>query len=177
MKVTDKRRPRIRSFTAQVLLGIVGLAVTTVVCFHLGFGVARTGFAYVILLALVSVLGSFSAAIVLSIIGAACLNYFFAPPLFEFRIDARDDIERIAAFLTTSLVVNALVAKLRRSEARFRTFVDYATDAFFVLDDRLTVLDVNRQACEGWVTCCARWSWRSDLHSPLSCGKQAARCS
>jgi PAS domain S-box-containing protein len=149
MKVTDKRRPRVRSFTAQVLLGIVGLAATTLVCFHLGFGVARTGFAYVILLALVSVLGSFSAAIVLSIIGAACLNYFFAPPLFEFRIDARDDIERVAAFLTTSLVVNALVAKLRRSEERFRTFVDYATDAFFVLDDSLTVLDVNRQACEG----------------------------
>ena len=52
------------------------------------------------------------------------------------------------AFLTTSLVVTALVTKLRASEARFRTFVDHATDAFFVLDDDLTVLDVNRQACE-----------------------------
>jgi PAS domain S-box-containing protein len=38
---------------------------------------------------------------------------------------------------------------LRASEARFRTFVDHATDAFFLLDDRqLTVVDVNRQACE-----------------------------
>ena len=149
MKITDKGRTRLRSFTAQFLLGIAGLAVTTVVCFHLGLGVARTGFAYVILFALVSVLGSFSAAFVLSIIAAACLSYFFAPPLFEFSIDARDDIERVAAFLTTSLVVNALVAKLRRSETRFRTFVDYAADAFFVLDDSLTILDVNRQACEG----------------------------
>ena len=71
MRVTHKRRPRIRSFTAQVLLGIAGLAIITVVCFHLGLGVARTGFVYVILLALVSVLGSFSAAIVLSIISVA----------------------------------------------------------------------------------------------------------
>jgi len=38
--------------------------------------------------------------------------------------------------------------ELRASEARFRTFVDYATDAFFLFDDHATVLDVNRQACE-----------------------------
>ena len=38
--------------------------------------------------------------------------------------------------------------ELRASEARFRTFVDHAMDAFFLLDDRLTVLDVNRQACD-----------------------------
>jgi PAS domain S-box-containing protein len=37
--------------------------------------------------------------------------------------------------------------ELRASEARFRTFVDHATDAFFLLDDRLKVVDVNRQAC------------------------------
>jgi PAS domain S-box-containing protein len=37
--------------------------------------------------------------------------------------------------------------ELRASEERFRNFVDHATDAFFLLDDDLTVLDVNRQAC------------------------------
>ena len=39
--------------------------------------------------------------------------------------------------------------ELRASEARFRTFVDHATDAFFLLDDDWTILDVNRQACDG----------------------------
>ena len=38
--------------------------------------------------------------------------------------------------------------ELRASEARFRTFVDRATDGFFLLDQQLNVLDVNRQACE-----------------------------
>jgi PAS domain S-box-containing protein len=38
--------------------------------------------------------------------------------------------------------------ELRASEARFRTLVDHATDAFFLLDDQTNVLDVNRQACE-----------------------------
>ena len=36
---------------------------------------------------------------------------------------------------------------LRASEQRFRTFVDHATDAFFLHDDQLVVVDVNRQAC------------------------------
>ena len=42
--------------------------------------------------------------------------------------------------------------ELRASEARFRTFVDRATDAFFLLDEQLGVVDCNRQACEsmGW---------------------------
>jgi PAS domain S-box-containing protein len=130
-------------------LGIAGLALITSVCFLVGFGVSRTAFAYVILIALVSLGGSFSASVVLSIVAIACLNYFFTTPLFEFRIDDPEDIERIAAFLTTSLVVSALTTKLRTSDARFRTFVDHATDAFFLLDNDWTVLDVNRQACDG----------------------------
>ena len=38
-------------------------------------------------------------------------------------------------------------AALRESEHRFRTFVDHATDAFFLFDDQI-VLDVNQQACQ-----------------------------
>lgn len=38
--------------------------------------------------------------------------------------------------------------QLRASEARFRTFVDHATDGLFLHDDHQTVIDVNRQACE-----------------------------
>jgi len=51
-------------------------------------------------------------------------------------------------FFTTSLFVTALTTKLRASEARYRTFVDHATDGFFLLDDHSTVVDVNRQACD-----------------------------
>jgi PAS domain S-box-containing protein len=38
--------------------------------------------------------------------------------------------------------------ELRASEARFRTFADHAMDAFFLHDEDLIVIDVNRQACE-----------------------------
>jgi PAS domain S-box-containing protein len=38
--------------------------------------------------------------------------------------------------------------ELRASEARFRTFVDHATDAFMLHAEDGTILDVNRHACE-----------------------------
>lgn len=37
---------------------------------------------------------------------------------------------------------------LRASEERFRIFVDHAADAFFVLDRKRTILDVNARACD-----------------------------
>jgi PAS domain S-box-containing protein len=148
MEIMQKLKSRLPVFAAQFLLGLAGLALITFICFRLEVGVARTGFIFVILVALVSLLGSLSASVVLSLVGAACLNYFFTQPLFEFRIDLPEDIERIAAFLATSLVVAVLTTRVRASEGRFRTFVDNASDAFFLLDDDWTVLDVNRQACD-----------------------------
>jgi C4-dicarboxylate-specific signal transduction histidine kinase len=103
------------TWVAQCALGGLGLISTTFVCFRLGFDVAAAGFGYVILIALISVLGSLSASIVLSIASAACLNYFFTQPLFEFRIDSPQDVVAIAAFMTTSLIVTALTTTVRRS--------------------------------------------------------------
>ncbi len=42
---------------------------------------------------------------------------------------------------------------LRASEAHYRTFVDHATDAFFVYDEDLKVVDVNQHACESLGYC------------------------
>src|ERR1700730_13816631 len=103
------------TWVAQCALGGLGLISTTFVCFRLGFDVAAAGFAYVILIALISVLGSLSASIVLSIASAACLNYFFTQPLFEFRIVSPQDVVARVAFTTTSLIVTALTTAVRRS--------------------------------------------------------------
>ena len=52
MEIAHKRTRRLQAVAAQFLLGITGLALITFVCFHLDFGVARTGFVFVILIAL-----------------------------------------------------------------------------------------------------------------------------
>ena len=142
MEISHKRRRRLQAVAAQLLLGIAGMALITSVCFWLGFGLARTGFAYVILVALVSLLGSFSASVVLSIVAAACLNYFFAAPLFEFRIDLPDDIERIAVFLATAVVVTALTTRRKRAEEA-------------LAENRARLEEAQRLAHVGW--------WERDL--------------
>jgi PAS domain S-box-containing protein len=116
MKITQKQRSRLQAVSARLLLGVVGLALVTFICFQLGFGVARTAFVYVILVTLVSLLGSLAVSVVLSIFAAVCLQYFFAPPLFELRVDAQDDVVRIALFLTTSLIVSVLTTRRKRAE-------------------------------------------------------------
>src|SRR5690349_22495744 len=83
MEITHQRKRRLHGAAAQFLSGIAGLAVITFVCFQLGFGEGRTAFAYLILIALASLLGSFSVSVVLSIVAVALLNYFFVSPLFD----------------------------------------------------------------------------------------------
>ena len=62
--------------------------------------------------------------------------------------DAEGRPERAVGFLLDVTDRRHAEEELRASEKRFRTFVDHATDAFFLLDKQLRVVDVNRQACE-----------------------------
>jgi PAS domain S-box-containing protein len=61
-----------------------------------------------------------------------------------------DELGEVEFFFFSSIDVTErerAAAALRESEARFRVFVDHATDAIFLHDADGTVLDVNRQAC------------------------------
>ena len=66
-------------------------------------------------------------------------------------VAVRDAGGRAIRFMVSSVDITDLKRAeeaLRASEQRFRTFVDHATDAFFLQDDQLVVVDVNRQACQ-----------------------------
>ena len=121
MEITHQQRPRLHAVAAQFLLGIAGVALITFVCFKIGFGVGRTSLAYLIWIALVSLLGSFSR------LGRSINRRRRLPELLlraaivrVLRVDDPDDIVRMAAFLTTSLIVTALTTKLRRVQEELR---------------------------------------------------------
>jgi len=114
LQVKNDWRSQVRHLAAQCLCGGLGLVFLTFVCFRLGLNLATTGFAYLILVALVSLIGSFFGSLVLSIIAVGLLNYFFTEPLFSLRVEYPQDILALIAFLTTSVIVTSLAAKTRK---------------------------------------------------------------
>ena len=109
---------------AQFVLGSVGLALLTLVCIRLQLNLASAAFGYLIVIVLLSLMGSFVSSIILSIVAVGCLNYFFAPPIFDFRIDYPFDALAVIGFLTASLVVTGLMERARRLKEQFKLVVD-----------------------------------------------------
>src|ERR1700722_16883844 len=116
---------------AQFFFGSIALALVTLVFLQLGVDLASTAFAYLVVILLCSLMGSFTASVLLAIICIAGLDYFFAPPIFSFRIDDPQHLIVVVAFFLTSLIVTRSIqnahertqaalhieANLRRSEA------------------------------------------------------------
>lgn len=63
----------LRRLAAQFFIGGSGLALLTFICFQDGLDVSTVGFAYLIVLALVSLMGSFVASGLLTIAAAGLL--------------------------------------------------------------------------------------------------------
>jgi PAS domain S-box-containing protein len=97
----------------RLLVGVVALAALTGLCFWLNLHLVTAGFAYLVLIILLSLSGGLISLIALCFAAVACLNYFFTPPIFTLRIDYSQDIIALAAFLITSLIITGLVARMR----------------------------------------------------------------
>jgi PAS domain S-box-containing protein len=148
----------------QLVLGCLALGLVTLTFIRLDADLATTAFAYLIVILLASLLGSFMASALLTVIAVAGLDYFFAPPTFGLSIgDTRDAIV-VVAFLLTAALVSWLVgearkekklaqeaeAKLRRSqvelrdsEQQWREVFEHNPAMFFMVDGAGTVLNVN----------------------------------
>src|SRR5262249_270216 len=148
----------------QTLAGGAGLAVLTLACFSLGLDLATTAFAYLILIVLLSLVGSFAASAILSVLAVAFLNYFFAQPLFSLRVDYPLDVAAVAAFLTSSLLVSGLITRARSFakmalqeqtvQRELVNLLDLTHDTVFVRDMGDVITYWNRGAAElyGWST-------------------------
>jgi C4-dicarboxylate-specific signal transduction histidine kinase len=99
--------------TVRFLLGIVALAALTGLCFWLDLRLVSASFAFLILIVLLSLADGFISLAALSIVAVGCLNFFFAPPVFDFRVDYPEDIITVAAFWMTALIVTGLMRRTR----------------------------------------------------------------
>jgi two-component system sensor kinase FixL len=95
------------------LIGTLAVAMATLVCYRLHLNFATVSFLYLIVVVLLSVTGGFFSSAFLSILAVGCLDYFFVPPIFSFRVVERFNVAAIVVFLTASLVITRPVSRLR----------------------------------------------------------------
>jgi K+-sensing histidine kinase KdpD len=103
------------------LIGTFSVALLTLVCDRLHLNFPTVSLLYLVVIVLLSVTGGFFSSAFVSIVSVGCLNYFFVPPLFSFRVTNPFDVVAITAFLTTSLIITRLISKLQMITEEART--------------------------------------------------------
>ncbi|HEV7428658.1 MAG TPA: DUF4118 domain-containing protein [Thermoanaerobaculia bacterium] len=89
------------------------LALVTAAGRAINLNPSTIGFAYLIVVLLISVRGGLLAGAVASITATLCYNFFFFPPLYTFTIENPANWFALAAFLVASVTVNRLVVAAR----------------------------------------------------------------
>jgi PAS domain S-box-containing protein len=162
--MTPYKTTSFSGFALQFGVGLAVLALMTAVLVPLHADLAPSAFAYLVVIVLLALMGSFAASALLSIAAVAALNYFFTPPFFQLRVDAAQDIVLLAAFFMTSVIVTRLIknareheqaaldaaarlrhieAELRDSEREWREVFEHNPVMYFMVDADGIVVNVN----------------------------------
>ncbi len=98
--------------------GLAGCWIVALITFSgyvLRFDSAAVGFLFLLIVVTVAILSGFWQATVVSVVAAACLDFFFYPPLLTFNIGGPRDWIALSAFEISALVVSRVSSKEQRS--------------------------------------------------------------
>jgi two-component system, OmpR family, sensor histidine kinase KdpD len=131
---------RIWPSVVRTVLGCVLIGLITFVCDRLHLNLSVTGFAYLIVIVLQSLIGNFVSSAVVSVVAVLCLDFFFTPPRFSFEVTNPLDILALISFLTTGLVITRLTTRVRQ-EAAISNRQRRQVDRLYLLAQGLLALD------------------------------------
>jgi two-component system sensor histidine kinase KdpD len=132
--------PGISRSLVPVLRGCAVLGILAALAFAFHLNSAAAGFLFLMAVVLNCLDSGIAAALVVSAIAVALLNYFFVEPLFSFRVADPVDLAALAAFLTTSLVTTLLASKARE-QARAARRDRYSLELLYECAQKLLILD------------------------------------
>ncbi len=104
---------RVREIVYQSSIIVLSLTCLTYLAFVLHVNDTSAGFLYLLLVVIISLQLGFGAATVASLLAVNCLNYFFIPPIFSFRIYDPENWLALGAFEFTALVVSRLSTQVQ----------------------------------------------------------------
>jgi two-component system sensor histidine kinase KdpD len=109
-------RPPLRQSVAHYALSVAGVAFVTTVLAPFQSSINSTTVALALLLAVLfaAALWGSGPALLASVWGVLCFNYFFLPPVHTFTIADPENWVALAAFLITAVTAGALSARARR---------------------------------------------------------------
>jgi len=105
-------------FFIRTAPGCLVIGLITYICYRLRLNLSITGFLYLIVVVLQSLVGNFASSATVSVVAVLCLDFFFTPPLFSFEVTNPLDVLALISFLTTGLVITRLTTKVRDEAAR-----------------------------------------------------------
>jgi two-component system sensor histidine kinase KdpD len=128
------------SSVRHALIGSASVALLTLVCYrsHLAFAFAWP--LYLLVVLLTSLSGDLVSSTAISVLAAACLDYFFVYPLLSFTVANPLNIMALVAFLVTALIVTSLVSRVR-AEARVAKLQKERLDCLYRLAQQLLAME------------------------------------
>jgi len=119
--------PQFRSLAASILV----IALLTTAGFELHFNNATVVLLFLLVVVMHALTGRTLASMIVAMFAAACLDFFFLPPIFSFRVDDPLDGLALSVFLIVALVVTWQVSRVRveaQSARRYSTEVEQVYD-------------------------------------------------
>jgi two-component system sensor histidine kinase KdpD len=130
----------IRKTLARAGLWSVAVALLTFVCFGVHIDLASAIPLYMLLVVVQSMTGDFRSAVIVSVLSAACLDFFFTQPLFSLFMSNPLNILALVSFVVTALVITRLVS-LERAQAKSSLLQKDRLDRLYKLSQQLLALE------------------------------------
>jgi two-component system sensor histidine kinase KdpD len=137
---------RIWPSVIRTVFGCLLIGLTTFVCYGLQLTFSVTGFIYLIVIVLLSLVGNFASSAAVSVVAVLCLDFFFTPPVFSLEVTDPLDILALISFLITGLVITRLTTRVRE-EAAVSDHQRQQVDRLYQLAQRLLALDPEKTVC------------------------------
>jgi two-component system, OmpR family, sensor histidine kinase KdpD len=129
-----------RKTLARAGFGSIAVAVLTFICFGVHIDLASAIPLYMLLVVVQSMTGDFRSAVIVSVLSAACLDFFFTQPLFSLFMSNPLNILALLSFVVTALVITRLVS-LEREQAKSSVLQKDRLDRLYKLSQRLLALE------------------------------------